>query len=173
MKRWSTPLTMREMQIEIKGEDPVVAPWVKESKSCLPEDAGLIPGFRKFVWDPVICKLHQRSQMWLRSSAALVLQLWCRPWLQLHFSIQPRHFHILQAWQSNFFNNKYFLKTQGLIASFQSEWPSSKSLQTLSAGIGVEQRETSSTLAGNVSQCNHYGEYSMEVPQKTKYRITV
>lgn len=81
MKRWSTPLTMREMQIEIKGEDPVVAPWVKESKSCLPEDAGLIPGFRKFVWDPVICKLHQRSQMWLRSSPALVLQLWCRPWL--------------------------------------------------------------------------------------------
>lgn len=89
MKRWSTPLMMREMQREIKGEDPVVAPWVKESKSCLPEDAGLIPGFRKFVWDPVICKLHQRSQMWLRSSAALVPQLWCRPQLKLHSASSP------------------------------------------------------------------------------------
>ena len=47
----------------------------------------------------------------------------------------------------------------------QSEWPSSKSLQITNAGEGVEKREPSYTVGGNVNWCSHYGEqYSMEVP---------
>ena len=83
-----------------------LAQWLKDSHSCLPEDAGLSPSLRKLFKDPVICKLHHRSQMWLRSSAAVVLQLWYRPQMQLHFSIQPRHFHMLQTQQSKFKKNK-------------------------------------------------------------------
>ena len=33
----------------------------------------------------------------------------------------------------------------------QSEWPSSKSLQTINAGEGVEKREHSCTVGGNVN----------------------
>ena len=37
------------------------------------------------------------------------------------------------------------------------EWPSSKSLQTISAGEGVEKKEPYYTVGGIVNWCNHYG----------------
>ena len=40
---------------------------------------------------------------------------------------------------------------QGDITSHWSEWPSSKSLQTINAGEGVEKRERSCTVGGNVN----------------------
>ena len=39
----------------------------------------------------------------------------------------------------------------------QSEWPSFISTQTANAGEGVEKRELSCTVGGNVSWCSHYG----------------
>ena len=36
-------------------------------------------------------------------------------------------------------------------------WPSSKSLQTVNAGEGVEKRECPCTVGGNVNQYSHYG----------------
>ena len=38
------------------------------------------------------------------------------------------------------------------------KWPSLKTLQTINAGEGVEKREPSYTVGGNVSWCSHYGE---------------
>ena len=38
-----------------------------------------------------------------------------------------------------------------VITSHQSEWPSSKNLQTINAGEGVEKREPSCTVGGNVN----------------------
>ena len=40
---------------------------------------------------------------------------------------------------------------------YWSEWPSSKSLQTIHAGEGVEKRECSCTSSGNVNWYSHYG----------------
>ena len=48
-------------------------------------------------------------------------------------------------------------KLQWGITSHQSEWPSSKNLQTIHAGEGVKKREPSYTV-GNVNWCSHYGE---------------
>ena len=48
----------------------------------------------------------------------------------------------------------------------------SKGLQTINAREGVEKREPSYTVGGNVNWCNHCGD-SMEVPQKTKYWTTI
>ena len=39
-----------------------------------------------------------------------------------------------------------------------SEWPSSKNLQTINAGEGVENGEPSCTVGGNIDWYNHYGE---------------
>ena len=44
------------------------------------------------------------------------------------------------------------------ITSHQSEWPLSKSLQTINAGEGVEKREPSCTVGGNANWYSHYGE---------------
>ena len=41
----------------------------------------------------------------------------------------------------------------------QPEWPSSKSLQTINAGEGVEKREPSHTFDGNVNWFNHCGKH--------------
>ena len=41
---------------------------------------------------------------------------------------------------------------------YQSEWPSLKSLKVKNAGEGVEKREPSYTIGGNVGWCSHYGE---------------
>ena len=43
------------------------------------------------------------------------------------------------------------IKTTGDITSHWSEWPSSKTLQTINAGEGVEKREHSCTVGGNVN----------------------
>ena len=53
----------------------------------------------------------------------------------------------------------------------QPQWPSLNSLQITDAGEGVEKREPSYTVGGNVSWCSHCGN-GMEVPQKTKNRVT-
>ena len=50
------------------------------------------------------------------------------------------------------------------------EWPSSKILQTINAGDGVEKREPCYTVGGNLNWCI---ENNMEIPQKTENRITI
>ena len=40
----------------------------------------------------------------------------------------------------------------------QPEWLSSKNPQTINAVEGVERREPSYTVGGNVNWCSHYGE---------------
>ena len=40
----------------------------------------------------------------------------------------------------------------------QLEWASSENLQTINAGEGVEKREPSYTVGGNVNWYSHYGE---------------
>ena len=50
------------------------------------------------------------------------------------------------------------IKLQRGITSHQSEWPSSKNLQTINAGEGVEKREPSCTVGGNVNWYSYYGE---------------
>ena len=37
------------------------------------------------------------------------------------------------------------------ISSHQSKWPSSKRLETINAGEGIEKRESSCTVGGNVN----------------------
>ena len=39
-----------------------------------------------------------------------------------------------------------------------SEWPSLTSLQIINTGEGVEKKEPSYTVGGNVNWCSHYGE---------------
>ena len=50
-------------------------------------------------------------------------------------------------------------KLQWASTSDQSEWPSSESLQTINSGKGVEKREPSYTVGGNVNWYSHYGRW--------------
>jgi len=49
------------------------------------------------------------------------------------------------------YEEKCKLKPQRDITSHQSKWPPSKSLRTINAGEGVEKREFSCTVGGNVN----------------------
>ena len=55
------------------------------------------------------------------------------------------------------YSKKWKSKLQWGITSHQSEWSSLKSLQITNAGEGVEKREPSYAVGGNVSWCSHYG----------------
>ena len=55
-------------------------------------------------------------------------------------------------YQRNANQNHYEITT-----SHQSEWPSLVSPQITNAGEGVEKREPSYTVGGNVNWYNHYG----------------
>ena len=44
-----------------------------------------------------------------------------------------------------------------LNASLRSEWLSSKNLKIINAGVGVETKEPSYTVVGNVNWYSHYG----------------
>ena len=61
--------------------------------------------------------------------------------------------------EGNNFSDKniWLSKLQWDIASCRSEWPSFKNLQTINAGEGVEKREPSFTVGGNVNWYFHYG----------------
>ena len=59
------------------------------------------------------------------------------------------------------------------ITLYQSEWPSSKSLQIIHAGEGVEKREPSYTVGGNINWCSHYGEQTVWRFSEKKNRITI
>ena len=48
------------------------------------------------------------------------------------------------------------MKTAVRYLPHQSEWPPLKSLQIANAGEGVEKREPSYTVVGNVNSCSHY-----------------
>ena len=50
------------------------------------------------------------------------------------------------------------IKLQWGITSHHSEYPSSKNLQTINDGEGVEKRETFYTVGENVNWYSHYGE---------------
>ena len=59
---------------------------------------------------------------------------------------------IIANYQRNVYQNYNEFTT-----SHQSEWPSLKSLQITNAGEGVEEKEPSHTVAGNVHWYNHCG----------------
>ena len=44
-----------------------------------------------------------------------------------------------------------------------AEWPSLQSLQITNGGGGVEKKESSYTVGGNVNSYNHYGEQSENI----------
>ena len=52
-------------------------------------------------------------------------------------------------------NKKCKPKLQRGITFYQSEWPSSKSLQTINPGDGVEKRESYYTINENVNCCSY------------------
>ena len=56
--------------------------------------------------------------------------------------------------------------------SHQPEWPSSKSLQLIDAGEGMEKREPSYTVGRNGSWYSHDGKH-YRVSLKTKNRVTI
>ena len=50
------------------------------------------------------------------------------------------------------------IKTTMSITSHQSEWPSSKSLQIITPGEGVEKKEPFYTIGGSVDRYSYYEE---------------
>ena len=73
--------------------------------------------------------------------------------------LQRRHTYGEQTWkdaQRRSLLEKCKWKQQWDTTSHQSQWPSSKSLQTINAGEGVEEREPSCIAGGNVNWYSYY-----------------
>ena len=64
-------------------------------------------------------------------------------------------------------------KLQRDITSQQSEWPSSKSLQTINAVEGVKKRKLSCTVGGNVNWYSHYGRQYGDSLKKTRNKTNI
>ena len=58
------------------------------------------------------------------------------------------------------------------ITSHWLEWPSSKNLQTINAGKGMEKREPSCTVGGKVNWYSHYGRRYGESLKKSRNKTT-
>ena len=79
--------------------------------------------------------------------------------LNRHFSKEDNRW-LTNAWRDaqHCSIEKCKSKLKWVITSHQSEWPSLKSLPTINSGEGVEKRERSCTVGGNVNWYSHYGE---------------
>ena len=72
-------------------------------------------------------------------------------WPKKNTFLQRKHTDGKQTWKDAQYHSlleKCKSKLQWDITSHQSEWPSSKSLQTINAGEGVEKRECFCTMVG-------------------------
>jgi len=63
----------------------------------------------------------------------------------------PVHYRLPELAQTHVHRVSDAIQSSHLLSSVPSEWPSSKSLQGINAGEGVEKRETSCTVGENVS----------------------
>ena len=73
--------------------------------------------------------------------------------------------------QHHWLSEKYRSKLQWSIISHQSGWPSSKNLQIINAGKGIEKRQPSYTVDGNVNWYSHYGEWNGGSLKKLKIEL--
>ena len=65
------------------------------------------------------------------------------------------------------------IKTTMRDHTYQSEWPPSKSLQTINAGEDVAKRKPSYTVGGNANWYSHYGEQCGDFLKKTGNRTAI
>ena len=100
--------------------------------------------------EPVCCSMSSSNccfLTWIQISQEAGQVVW--------YSISLRIFHSL-LWS---------------ITSHRSEWPSSKSLQIINVGEGVEIRVPSDTVSGNVNWYSHYGRQLCRLLKKLKTEL--
>ena len=117
--------------------------WKWKVKSCLTQRPhGLQPTRLLCPWDfpgkstgvGCHCLLRKKTYKWL-------INTWK----------DAQHCSLLEKCKS---------KPQWGVISHQSEWPSSKTLQTINVEEGVEKREPSYSVDGSANWYNHFGQWS-------------
>ena len=102
--------------------------------------------------------LRELTQLNTRNTNGPVKE--CSEELNGHLSKEDVHMantHMKNAQHHSLLEKCKSKPQQGTI-SCRSEWPPSKSLQTITAGAGVEQREPSHTVGGNANWYSHFRE---------------
>ena len=157
---YDPPTKVMEIKTKVKKYDLIKLKSFCTMKETISKVKRQPSEWEKIIVNKTTNKIYKAAQQLNTRKTNNPIKKWVKE-LNRHFSkenIWIANKHMKRCSASLIIREMQIKTPEWGIISCQLEWPSSKNLQTINVGEGVEKREASYTAGGNENWCSHYGE---------------